>query len=470
MSIAAPPKFKVTTKQIVDTWTSLPDDFLEKDLSQHIVSQIFTHLGYQFDRVKNQPTIGTGLIPDFLVYNDINQPPVLVVEIKKRVSALATVSESNFVNACEQHPLYQEATGLSTKPNNNGIIQYLDITKVRPECLASYGLVFNGDFFQLWRRVDGLIVPLTTIKRVTKSSLPKLLKELSKCLQAPPTAMVTSIWNRKGGVSKTTNTINIAACLAIAGKKVLLIDLDPQQDLTTGIGLKPYPQKDYLDRVYDKLQLQEIDTAKEIFISAIQTKTYSTTEAGINFELSLLAPNKDNLMEFAEEKLQYDFRIVFNDMLNLVRHDYDYILIDAAPKMDKIAECLLLATDTILLPTDVGGRSLKHAIDLSLRLLPKIQSMRDRSDSFGVGPWNLGLAYSNCDKNIGLNISKAIEQEITNQGFTAKINQTRLTTYAQTKMAEFKGIPVVCWQGSQISKLYQQLTNEVFLGHNYTNN
>ena len=96
-------------------------------------------------------------------------------------------------------------------------------------------------------------MPMTTIRRVSKTSLPKLLKELAHCLQAPHSALVTAIWNSKGGVAKTTNTINVAACLALAGKRVLLIDLDPQNDLTTGIGLKANYAPDYFDRAYEQL-------------------------------------------------------------------------------------------------------------------------------------------------------------------------------------------------------------------------
>jgi chromosome partitioning protein len=474
MSIAAPPKSKITTKQLVDLWSSLPDKFKEDDLTSHFVPKMFEHLGYGFDRVKSTPNIGIqgqGILkPDLLVYNDPDLPPVLVVELKMRVPELAQSSDASFHDKCKQHDLYKDAVGIDSRSNNNnGIIQYLDTTKVRSECLANYGLVFNGDFWQLWRRVDGLIVPQTTLQRVTKSSLPKLLKELANCLQTPIKAMVAAIWNSKGGVGKTTNTINIAACLAMAGKKVLLIDLDPQQDLTAGIGLKAYPQIDYLDRVYQQLQLQEYDTAKQLFSSAIQSKVYPTNEPGKKFKLSLLAPEKDSLIRFSEQNLQQKVYLVFRSMLALVQHDYDYIFIDASPKLDNLGWCLLCAADAVLLPTEVGGQSLQHALDLSLRVIPQLQTERDKSDSFTVGPWSLGLVYSRCDKDLGLNISRAIEAEIAKQGFTGKIAGTRLTNYDMTKVAEFKGLPVVCWQGSQITKLFQQLTNEVFLGHNYIN-
>jgi cellulose biosynthesis protein BcsQ len=157
-------------------------------------------------------------------------------------------------------------------------------------------------------------------------------------------------------------------------------------------------------------------------------------------------------------------------MLNLIRREYDYIFIDSSPKRDKLAECLLCNTDAILLPIDIGYKSLKHAINLAQEVIPAIQTMRDRANGFTVGPWNLGLLFSNCPNNIGVGIESSIAKVIATQKFTGKQVNTKLTTYAQTKQAEFQGRPVVCWQSSYITKLFYNLTNEVFLGHNYTNN
>ncbi len=468
MVIATPPPAKISSKKIVDLWASLPTSYLESDLGSNFMPRLFDYLGVNHLQIKNTPNIGNNLKPDYLIYNDPAQPPVLAIEIKRREPALAEVSDAKFVATCQEHPRYKDAVGLSPAPNN-GIIQYLDISKVNSSHLASYGLVFNGDFFQLWRRVDGLVIPMMTVKRVTKTSLPKLLKELVKCLQAPPSALVTAIWNSKGGVSKTTNTINIAACLALAGKRVLLIDLDPQNDLTSGIGLKADYAPKYFERVYEKLQLQELEHAKDILMASIQTKSYATSD-GKSFHLSLLSATADYLNNINDAVRAQNPQIIFNNMLELIRYNYDYIFIDASPKPDNLAKCLLFTADTILMPIDVGAKSLKHAIDLSAKTIPTIQAMRDKADNFTVGPWNLGLLYSNCPAQIGVGIDKAIDNVIKTKGFTGKQVKTRLINYAQTKQAEFQERPVICWQNSQITKLFHELTTEVFLGSNYTNN
>ncbi|WP_310488311.1 AAA family ATPase [Chamaesiphon sp. VAR_69_metabat_338] len=467
MITATPPPAKTSSKKIVDLWASIPTSYPEADLAANFMVKLFDYLGLNHHQIKNTPGIGAGLRPDYLIYNDPAQPPILAIEIKKRESGLAAVSDAQFVATCQNHPLYKDAVGLSDNPKNNGIIQYLDIDNVNSSHLANYGLVFNGDFFQLWRRVDGLVIPMTTIRRVNKTSLPKLLKELAHCLQAPPSALVTAIWNSKGGVAKTTNTINVASCLALAGKRVLLIDLDPQNDLTSGIGLKANYAPDYFDRVYDQLQLQEVDRAKDILTKSIQTKSFATSD-GQSFHLSLLSSSKNYLNNINDTVRAKEAHVIFNDILDLVRENYDYIFIDASPKYDKLAQCLLCTADTIILPFDLGAKSLKHAIELSSKVIPTLQTMRDKADDFTVGPWNLGLLYSLCPTHIGVGIEKSIADVIEQQGFTGKQVNTRLINFAQTKQAEFQEKPVICWQNSQITKLFHKLTTEVFLSHNYT--
>ncbi len=472
MVAAAPlPKSKLSIKQLVDIWTNLPSNYRESELAPNFVHKIFDCLGYDLNQVKVQPNIGNGSVlkPDYLIYNDPNSKPILVVEIKRRTTELATASNGDFATACENHPLYKEALGLPSvpSPRNNGILQYLDISKVKQECLANYGLVLNGDFFQLWRRVDGLIIPMTPIQRVTKTSLPKLLKELAKCLQSPPAALVTAIWNRKGGVAKTTNTINVAACLALAKRRVLLVDLDPQNDLTTGIGMSAIFAPDYFDRAYEKLQLQEPILAKSIIDTSIQTKTYPTSD-GQKFQLSLLSSDKKHLNLINDNVYAHSHQAIFNQILNLIRHDYDYIFIDSSPKHDKLTECLLCTTEAIVLPIDLGGKSLNHAIHMSQQIIPQIRSMRSKADSFTLGSWNLGLVSSNCPSNPGIRLTESVEKVIKAKGFTGKQIDISLTTHAQTKQAEFQDVPVVCWQQSPITKLFHQLTDRVFLNHNYT--
>ena len=78
--VTATPPAKISTKKIVDLWASLPPNYSEADLGANLVARIFDYLGLNHHQIKNNLNIGRGLQPDYLIYNDPGQPPVLVIE------------------------------------------------------------------------------------------------------------------------------------------------------------------------------------------------------------------------------------------------------------------------------------------------------------------------------------------------------------------------------------------------------
>jgi len=447
-------------KRIIERWLQLPDFYSEADVSANLLMPLFDELGVRFDQRKITPTVGKGLKPDLLVYGEVDQPPVLVVELKKRIPDLANASDETFVAQVGQHTLYRDAVGYT----DNGIRQYLNINSVNPGSLASYGLVLNGDFFQLWRRVDGLIFPLTQIQRMTKASIPMLMQQLQYCLEAPVSALVTAIWNQKGGVAKTTNTISAAATLALAGKRVLLIDLDPQCDLSRSLLLDS--ESDYLKVCSDFVQLQEAEKVKSTLESVIQTKSFATSDRQ-NFELSVLATSRTALESFRDNTIVRPSPI-FKGIIQALKPSYDYIFVDTSPTPDELTTSLLYACDTLLIPSDLGGKkSLHHAVSLYHGTVPKMRGIRAKREQLHLAPWNLGIVFSNCPADAGA-LEAMTHAELKQLNFTGRLCKTRIRSFAQTKAAEFKNVPVICWQNSPITKLYSDLVNEVFLSHNFT--
>lgn len=478
-------KKPTSMKALVQRWTQLPLDYSESNLTSHFLNTMFEALGIPFDHLKSQNSIGISKIlkPDLLVYKDLNTSPVLVVELKKRISSLANTPEKDFVAACKISPLYRNAMGYNK--DENGIPQYLDITQVKAECLASYGLVFNGDFFQLWRRVDGLVFPLTSIQKVTETSLPKLLKQLQYCLRAPAVAMVTAVWNQKGGVSKTTTTINLGAVLALKGKRVLLVDLDPQNDMTHGIGLNASPFPNYLKPVSDNLELKEVAAATSILKAAIQKKEFPTSDRR-TYSLSLLTADRIALERFRDgEVTTASPALVFKQLIELLKPEYDYIFIDTSPSPDKLTEAMLYVCDTVVTPVDLNPDSLRHSVHLHQEIVPKVRAQRGKRESIHIGPWHLGLVFSNCSEKVTPGLAKidltdkeqvkelsvlnrAFALELQRRKFTGKQYSTVLRTFAQTKAAQFQQKPVICWQSSPMTALYQEFTEEIFLSYNFT--
>ena len=125
--VLAQPKVSIT-EQIIDLWKQIPTNYSETSFELNFVSPLLRKLGLDISQVKSQVNLGkgSGLVPDYLIYDDIAKPPVLVIENKKRVSDLATISDEEFIYQCKNHDLYQKALGYPLERGNNGIKQYLD--------------------------------------------------------------------------------------------------------------------------------------------------------------------------------------------------------------------------------------------------------------------------------------------------------------------------------------------------------
>ncbi len=144
---------------------------------------------------------------------------------------------------------------------------------------------------------------------------------------------IISVVNQKGGVGKTTTAINVGAYLAEAGKFVLIVDLDPQANATSGVGIDHRQiDRGVYEAVLGTVRMREIvqPTAHETLRIAPATSAL----AGLNVEL---VP-----MDRREFKLY--------DSLLEVRNDYDYILIDCPPTMGMITLNGIVASDEILIP------------------------------------------------------------------------------------------------------------------------
>ncbi|WP_198159627.1 ParA family protein [Picosynechococcus sp. PCC 7003] len=313
-------------------------------------------------------------------------------------------------------------------------------------------------------------MPMTDIQRMTEKTIPALMKQLNYCLNNPYRALVTAVWNQKGGVAKTTNTINIGAELALAGKRVLLIDLDSQNDLTRGLGLIPDKYNSWLLECVKSISQRKIKNAREILNSVIQHRIFPTSEKE-KLEIDVLPIGKYALDEFRESKGQYQgfsAAKVFPRIIDLLTPSFDYIFIDTSPAADQLTRSLMYSIDSLLIPIDHGKKSIYHGVRIHKKI-KEVRESRKKVKTLHLGPWNLGLVYSNCPADAGKRLDQMIDQELDKHCFSGKRYNEVIRTFAQTKVAEFKQMPVVCWRQSQITKCYQELVKEVFINPNFIN-
>ena len=150
---------------------------------------------------------------------------------------------------------------------------------------------------------------------------------------------VISLVNQKGGVGKTTTSINLSASLGKLGKKTLLIDLDPQGNTSTGLGIN---KGDIKGSVYDCLNGTK--EAKQAIIKTRFTNLYvlpaTINLAGIDIEL----------IEMTHEDNNFRMNEQLKHVIEPVREKFDYIIIDCPPSLGLLTTNALVASDSVIIP------------------------------------------------------------------------------------------------------------------------
>ena len=164
---------------------------------------------------------------------------------------------------------------------------------------------------------------------------------------------VIAVANQKGGVGKTTTAINLSACLAEKGQKVLLIDVDPQGNSTSGLGIS----KEILNNTIYEIMLGECEIEDGIEYNVYQN--LDLIPANVN-----LAGAEIDLIEMEEREY------ILKKRISKIKENYDYILLDCPPSLSMLTVNAMTSSDTVLVPIQCeyyaleGLTQLIHTVNL----------------------------------------------------------------------------------------------------------
>ncbi len=254
---------------------------------------------------------------------------------------------------------------------------------------------------------------------------------------------VYSIANQKGGVGKTTTTLSLGAALLEAGKRVLLIDMDPQASLTVCLGLAP---DDLAITVYNAL----LSSMQGEEVSPTLAEAVILTNAGLSLVPANIELSQADLDLVREPLGVYALR----DSLAPVKGAYDYVLIDCPPSLGILTTNALAASDEVLIPLQADWLALK-GVSLLLNTVAKIQKRANRDLSI------CGILLTMAD------IRTAHAREIiatTKEAFAGKIHvfDTVIKLNVRFKEAPITSMSVLTYAGdSGAAQAYRDLALEV---------
>ena len=247
---------------------------------------------------------------------------------------------------------------------------------------------------------------------------------------------IIAIANQKGGVGKTTTSINLSACLAELGKKVLVIDLDPQGNTTSGFGI----DKEEIENTVYELMLGEC-SIRESMTKVENTEHLSLIPSNVNLagaEIELLGINEKEY--------------ILKNAVDYIRDDYDFIIIDCPPSLNMLTVNAMTTADSILVPIQCEY----YALEGISQLIHTIDLVQERLNS------NLridGVVFTMYDART--NLSSDVVDTV-KENLNATVYQTIIPRNVRLAEAPSHGLPINLYDSkSSGAESYRNLAKEI---------
>jgi len=252
---------------------------------------------------------------------------------------------------------------------------------------------------------------------------------------------IIALVNQKGGVGKTTSSINLAASLGMLKKKVLLVDLDPQGNSTTGVGIN---KTDYSASMYELLKDEA--TLADVVIKTKFKNLYvipaTINLAGIDFEL----------MEMQNRNSAFIKGNQLKKHLGEVKDTFDYIIIDCPPSLGILTTNALTAADSVIIPVQCEFFALEGIMQLLNTIILAQKNLNPTLDIEGVL-----LTMLDSRTNLGLEVVEDVKGY-----FKEKVYDTIIPRLVKLSEAPGHGKPIIAYDPqSRGSEAYINLAKEV---------
>ena len=247
-------------------------------------------------------------------------------------------------------------------------------------------------------------------------------------------ARVISIANQKGGVGKTTTAVNLSACLAQKGKRVLLIDIDPQGNATSGLAIVAHTDKSVYNVLVDDMDIAE--TIVKTMVKKLDICPANINLAGAEIELVSMVSRENRL----------------KDAVDKIKDEYDYILIDCPPSLGLITLNAFTASDSVLVPIQCEYYALEGLGQLINTI--KLVQKHLNPDFIIEG---VILTMFDARTNLSTQVAREVEKYFGN-----KVFQTIIPRNIRLSEAPSHGLPITLYDSeSKGAETYKKLAKEL---------